>query len=94
MPFDFEAKRQAENARVPELEHLEGYVLNLRFFVQNSESTSLKNSDCILDNDEETGTRQTASTAPASLWWNVSSRKANVILQFVDGLRGEVHVTC
>ena len=43
MSWDFEANGPAEDAQMPEIEHLEAYVLNLRFFIQDREPTSLKN---------------------------------------------------
>src|SRR5216684_1712800 len=45
--WDFEADRSGDDARMPELEHLEAYVLNLRFFVQDNEPTSLRNMDAL-----------------------------------------------
>src|SRR6267378_1273441 len=41
--WDFEADRSGDDAKMPELEHLEAYILNLRFFVQDNELTSLRN---------------------------------------------------
>jgi DNA-directed RNA polymerase sigma subunit (sigma70/sigma32) len=41
--WDFENNRPGDEARMPELESLEAYVLNLRFFIQDNEPTSLRN---------------------------------------------------
>jgi hypothetical protein len=43
--WDFEANRPGDDARMPEIEQLEAYVLNLRFFIQDNEPTSLRNMD-------------------------------------------------
>jgi hypothetical protein len=41
--WDFELDEPGVEARMPEREYLEAYVLNLRFFIQNNEPTSLRN---------------------------------------------------
>jgi DNA-directed RNA polymerase sigma subunit (sigma70/sigma32) len=41
--WDFENNRPGDEARMPELESLEAYILNLRFFIQDNEPTSLRN---------------------------------------------------
>jgi len=47
MSWNFEADRPGGDARMPELEDLEAYVLNLRFFIQDNEPTSLRNMDAL-----------------------------------------------
>lgn len=41
--WDFENDRPSDEARMPELESLEAYILNLRFLLQDNEPTSLRN---------------------------------------------------
>jgi hypothetical protein len=41
--YDFAENRPGDNARLPELDHLESYVLNLRFFLQDNEPSSIRN---------------------------------------------------
>jgi hypothetical protein len=41
--WNFEADRPGDQALMPQVEHLEAYILNLRFFVQDNEPTSLRN---------------------------------------------------
>jgi len=41
--WNFEAERPGDQALMPEVEHVEAYILNLRFFVQDNEPTSLRN---------------------------------------------------
>ncbi len=41
--WNFEEDRPGEEALMPQVEHLEAYILNLRFFVQDNEPTSLRN---------------------------------------------------
>jgi len=43
LDWNFETERPGDQALMPEVEHLEAYVLNLRFFVQDNEPTSLRN---------------------------------------------------
>jgi hypothetical protein len=43
LAWNFEADRPGDDAQMPEVEHLAAYILNLRFFVQNNEPTSLRN---------------------------------------------------
>jgi hypothetical protein len=43
LDWNFETERPGDQALVPEVEHLEAYILNLRFFVQDNEPTSLRN---------------------------------------------------
>jgi hypothetical protein len=43
--WNFEANRPGDDAQMPDVEHLEAYILNLRFFVQDNEPTSLRNMD-------------------------------------------------
>jgi hypothetical protein len=45
--WDFEANRPCDDARMPEVEQLEAYILNLRFFIQDNEPTSLRNMDSL-----------------------------------------------
>jgi len=41
--WNFEAERPGDQALVPQVEQLEAYILNLRFFIQDNEPTSLRN---------------------------------------------------
>lgn len=41
--YNFSEDRPGDNSRMPDIEHVEAYVLNLRFFLQNNEPTSLGN---------------------------------------------------
>jgi hypothetical protein len=41
--WDFQENKPGDEARVPERESLEAYILNLRFFIQDNEPTSLRN---------------------------------------------------
>lgn len=41
--WDFQGNRPGDEAQMPDLENLEAYILNLRFFIQDNEPTSLRN---------------------------------------------------
>jgi len=41
--WNFETDQPGDDARMPDVEHLEAYILNLRFFIQDNEPTSLRN---------------------------------------------------
>jgi len=41
--FDFTTNALSQNAILPDLENIENYVLNLRFFIQDNEPISLRN---------------------------------------------------
>jgi hypothetical protein len=41
--WDFQVNRPGAEAKMPDLESLEAYILNLRFFIQDNERTSLRN---------------------------------------------------
>ncbi|MEK0337109.1 MAG: hypothetical protein QQN41_06710 [Nitrosopumilus sp.] len=43
LSFDFTSNTQNSDALLPDLEYVESYVLNLRFFIQNNEPCSLRN---------------------------------------------------
>jgi hypothetical protein len=49
--WNFEAERPGDQALMPEVEHLEAYILNLRFFVQDNEPTSLRNIAALYKNE-------------------------------------------
>src|SRR5208282_874155 len=49
--WDFENNRPGDEARMPELESLEAYILNLRFFIQDNEPTSLRNLAALYSNE-------------------------------------------
>lgn len=41
--WDFQNDRPGDEAKMPDVESLEAYILNLRFFIQDNERTSLRN---------------------------------------------------
>jgi hypothetical protein len=41
--FDFAKNCPSDSARLPEIDDLESYVLNLRFFIQDNEPSSIRN---------------------------------------------------
>lgn len=43
LSFDFKTNAPSSNAALPDLEYIESYVLNLRFFIQDKEPISLRN---------------------------------------------------
>ena len=43
LSWNFETDQPADEARMPDLESVEAYVLNLRFFIQDNEPSSLRN---------------------------------------------------
>jgi hypothetical protein len=47
--WNFESDSPGSDARMPDTEHLEAYILNLRFFIQNNEPTSLGNMDLLYE---------------------------------------------
>ena len=54
--FDFKTNTLSQNAVFPDLKLIESYVLNLRFFIQDNESISIRNLNLFYENycnDEE-----------------------------------------
>jgi hypothetical protein len=51
MSWDLVNDRLATDGRMPEIEHLEAYILNLRFFIQNNELISLQNMDALYQSE-------------------------------------------
>ena len=49
--WDFQTDQAGEDALMPDVEHLEAYVLNLRFFIQDNEPTSLRNIGLLYESD-------------------------------------------
>lgn len=47
--FDFTTNNLGSDAVLPDLEFIESYVLNLRFFIQDNEPTSLRNMGKLYD---------------------------------------------
>jgi hypothetical protein len=51
LSWDLVNDQLADDGRMPEIEHLEAYILNLRFFIQNNEPTSLQNMDAVYQSE-------------------------------------------
>jgi len=49
--WNFQAERPGDVARMPEIEHLEAYILNLRFFFQKSDSTDLRTMELLYERE-------------------------------------------
>ena len=72
--WDFESDKPGDKARNPEIEHQEASILNLRFFIQGIELTSLRSIALLYERECKNAVFQLSSTKYEALLTASSTR--------------------